>query len=68
MPPTNKALDNDNINDYFNDYTNRIFNNGFFTGFVTGVVTGVFSTTIIFSIFHKCAPKSFLYGSKIIKL
>ena len=64
MPPTNKGLDNDNINDYFNDYTNRIFNNGFFTGFVTGV----FSTAIIFSIFHKCESKSFLYGSKIIKL
>jgi hypothetical protein len=64
MPSTYKLLNDDSINDYFNDYTNRIYNNGFFSGFVTGV----FSTVIIFTIFHKCAPKSFLYGSKIIKL
>ncbi len=59
MPATCKLLD-DNIN----NYANRIYNNDFFSGFVTGV----FSTVMFFSIFHKCAPQSFLYGSKIIKL
>lgn len=62
MPPTQNPQDNNNFSDLFLKYSNIRFYNGFSYGFIAGVASSI----IIFSIFHKCDPKTLFDKSRII--
>jgi hypothetical protein len=62
MPPTINPQDNNNFSDLLIKYGNIKLYNGFLYGLITGTVGSI----IIFSIFHKCDPKTLFDKSKII--